>query len=232
MPPPIIASPELLHANSCASTLVWPKFLAAAWEAMSSTATVCFDRMLATATKKQQCAMMFRRMEELALRVASSHTCRTAVSDILCSSRHEFKTASHSGFVYTGRGRFTDAGNWTYSVVLALLWMQGLNTELQPLLLGLASKYSSLHPTAACTTTTKGMRGDVVECILCMCRETGPSIPQLERADRLAVHAYVKELCEKVEKLRKIISGYEQIPDSEWPDPDSFLCTVRRTLGL
>ena len=74
------------------------------------------------------------------------------------------------------RGRYRDAGNLTYSVVYLLLCSCSQGTEVEPVLRELMLMYSSLDASAHYTCASLAMQGDVIECILEMCRRTGPAV--------------------------------------------------------
>ena len=75
--------------------------------------------------------------------------------------------------------------------------------------------YSSLDASAQYTCASLAMHGDVVECILEMCRCTGPAVDKWNCDARLSVHKDIKCVCQQTNDLRKVISNFERVPDKD-----------------
>lgn len=163
-------------------------------------------------------------------KLANSLTVIEMLHSSLHVSRKEFKSISHDGAIRHAKGRYRDPGNWTYSVVYLLLWNSVEGTSLKPLLVALAAKYTSLLPEAPYTLLTISMQGDVIECILASCREQGPAVEANYCADRIATNKYIKNLCEGVYLLRRIISDGEDLPLSALPPTAVFVKNIQSIL--
>ena len=130
-----------------------------------------------------------------------------------------------------GKGRYKDAGNWTYSVAYLLLCSCSPGTDLEPMLRELMRMYPSSDVNAHYSYASLSMQGDVIECILEPCRETGPAVDKDTVTHRVAANKDLKVVCMQVKQLRKVISDYQQVPDSEWPPPAEFVKTVHSLFG-
>ena len=164
-------------------------------------------------------------------RVATNPEVSSAVLRLLHVTRSELKALSQRGALYMGNGRYRDAGNWTYSVVYLLLCSCSPGTDLEPMLRELMWMYTSLDVSAHYSYASLYMQGDVIECILERCRESGPAVDKDTIAHRVAANNDLKFVCMQVEELRKVISDYQRVPDSRWPAPAVFVNTVHSTLG-
>ena len=174
----------------------------------------------------------WQQINECVRRMAVSPTVLLAVERLLAVTREEFKALSHRGALYMGKGRYRDAGNWTYSVVYLLLCSCSQGTELESAFRELMWMYSSLDATAPYTYASLEMQGDVIESILERCRDTGPSVDKQDRDERLAVHKDISIVCKQTDELRKVISNFERVPDKDWPAPALFVSTVHSILGV
>ena len=164
-------------------------------------------------------------------RVATNPEVSSALQRLLHVKKAEFKRLSHRGALYYGKGRYKDAGNWKYSVAYLLLCRCSPGTDLERILQELMKIYASLDPSAHYSYPSLSMQGDVIECILEACRETGPVVDKDTIAQRVAANKELKFVCEHVEELRKVICNYQRVSDSEWPAPAVFVETVDSTLG-
>ena len=115
-----------------------------------------------------------------------------------------------------------------FTCFCGILWK--VYTSLKPLLVALAAKYTSLLPEAPYTLLTISMQGDVIECILASCREQGPAVEANYCADRIATNKYIKNLCEGVYVLRRIISDGEDLPLSALPPTAVFVKNIQSIL--
>ena len=193
--------------------------------------SICWAR-LTNPRGHAQNVIFWQDINKCAHRLVSSPKVLLAVQRLLVVTREEFKALSHQGAVYMGKGRYRDAGNWTYSVVYQFMCETASGTELEPILSSLMGLYTSLEASAPYTYTTLSMQGDVVETILELCRYTGPSVPKHDIEELVAVNKAIKTMCNAINGLRRVISNFEQVPDSEFMAPEVFAKTVRSILEV
>ena len=165
--------------------------------------SICWKRWTKSLTVQRQNEKRWQEMKTCSQCLALSPTVLSVTRRLLAVPNEEFKALSYDGAIYMGKGKYRDAGNWTYSAIYLLLWESALGTELEAVLRELASHYTSLLPDWPYTSASLNTRGNVIEAILEECRYTGPAVDKHERGERIAVHEMIKKLCNAMEDCVK-----------------------------
>jgi len=172
---------------------------------------------------RRQATGVIEAMITIAETIITNDCFRLCMHEILHIDRSIFKDVSHYGVVFIEK-RWKDLGNYQYTFLYQFLLRvaQGRRNHLLQLMQELAQRYPTLAFRALPTDLSLIMKGDVIEFVLSVARETGPAIskevtlPRIEFCDAMVAFA------RKFEDLCRIICVNEDGPPRMryFPPPD------------
>ena len=148
---------------------------------------------------------------------------RLCMREILHLDRSIFKDISHYGVVFIEK-HWKDLGNYQYTFLYQLLLRvaQGRQNDLLPLTQALAQRYPTLAFRAKPTDLSLIMKGDVIEFVLSVARDTGPAISKEVTLSRIKFCTAMVAFARRFEDFCHIICVNEDGPPRMryFPPPD------------
>ena len=170
-------------------------------------------------------------MQDVAVAVLRTPVLLQCLQELATVDRHEFKTLSNEGFVWTNR-HHVDMGNWRYTVLYQFLIVLAGHHRMQTVVNAfnvLVAKYPSLSRKHPPTKESLGMKGDVLEYCLHYCRFTGPAVEPTVVIHRLEFNEIMRPFEACVDALLHIIIDDKDgrpVSRYELPNPCMFVDAI------
>jgi len=162
-------------------------------------------------------------MIRIAETVITNDCFRLCMHEIMQLDRNIFKDISQSGVVFIEK-RWKDLGNYQYTFLYQLLLRvaRDQQNDLLPLMQALAQRYPTLAFRAKPTNSSLTMKGDVIEFVLSVARDTGPAISKEVAWSRIKFCTAMVEFARRFEDFCHIICVNEDGPPRMhyFPPPD------------